>query len=199
MRRNLIGMTVVLASWLWWLPSIATAQERLVAKPLVAKQLAALPAGPLFWRIENFRTVAQAEAAAGPTGLIGESGGKIWLFTLGLAGRSSADDTKVAEIGPLPPVVATKYLLRITETTGAPGRMTRVHTHPGVEAFHVLAGEMSQRTSRGVTRLGTGQSAVGSGTDTPVQNSSSGSTDLHMLVMHVVDATRPFSSPATFP
>ena len=199
MKRILIGMTVVLAWGLLSLPSIAMAQERLVAKPLVVKKLADLPAGPLFWRIENFRTVAQAQAAAGPTGLVAESGGKIWLFTLGPAGRSSADGTKVAEIGPLPPVVAPQYLLRITETTGAPGRMTRVHTHPGVEAFYVLAGEMSQRTPRGVTRLGTGQSAVGSDADTPLQNSSSGSTDLHMLVMHVVDATKPFLSPATLP
>jgi hypothetical protein len=199
MKRILIGMTVVLAWGLLSLPSIAMAQERLVAKPLVVKKLADLPAGPLFWRIENFRTVAQAQAAAGPTGLVAESGGKIWLFTLGPAGRSSADGTKVAEIGPLPPVVAPQYLLRITETTGAPGRMTRVHTHPGVEAFYVLAGEMSQRTARGVTRLGTGQSAVGSDADTPLQNSSSGSTDLHMLVMHVVDATKPFLSPATLP
>ena len=199
MKRILIGMTVVLAWGLLSLPSIAMAQERLVAKPLVVKKLADLPAGPLFWRIENFRTVAQAQSAAGPTGLVAESGGKIWLFTLGPAGRSSADGTKVAEIGPLPPVVAPQYLLRITETTGAPGRMTRVHTHPGVEAFYVLAGEMSQRTPRGVTRLGTGQSAVGSDADTPLQNSSSGSTDLHMLVMHVVDATKPFLSPATLP
>ena len=199
MKRILIGMTVVLVWGLLSLPSIAMAQERLVAKPLVVKKLADLPAGPLFWRIENFRTVAQAQAAAGPTGLVAVSGGKIWLFTLGPAGTSSADGTKVAEIGPLPPVVAPQYLLRITETTGAPGRMTRVHTHPGVEAFYVLAGEMSQRTARGVTRLGTGQSAVGSDADTPLQNSSSGSTDLHMLVMHVVDATKPFLSPATLP
>lgn len=199
MKRILLGMTVVLASGLLSLPSIAMAQQRLVAKPLVLKKVAELPAGPLFWRIENFRTVAQAQAAAGATGLVAESAGKIWLFTLGPAGRSSADGAKVAEIGPLPPVVATQYLLRITETTGAPGNMTRVHTHPGVEAFYVLAGEQSQRTPRGVTHLGTGQSAVGSGADTIVQNSSSGSTDLHMLVMHVVDATKPFSSPATFP
>lgn len=199
MKRILIGMTAVLVSGLLSLPSIAMAQDRLVAKPLVRKKLAELPAGPLFWRIENFRTVEQAQAAAGPTGLVAESGGKVWLFTLGPAGGSSTGGTKVAEIGPLPPVVATQYLLRITETTGAPGRMTRVHTHPGVEAFHVIAGEMSQKTRRGVSRLGAGQSAVGSDADTPLQNSSSGSTDLHMLVMHVVDATKPFLSPATLP
>jgi hypothetical protein len=32
-----------------------------------------------------------------------------------------------------------------------------------------------------------------------MQVSSSGSTDLHALVMFVVDATKPFSSPAAFP
>ena len=117
MKRILFGTTVVLALWL---PSTAMAQQRLVAKPLVAKEVAELPAGPLFWRIENFRTVAQAQAAAGPTGLVAESGGKVWLFTLGPAGGSTADGTKVAEVGPLPPVVATRYLLRITETTGPP-------------------------------------------------------------------------------
>ena len=198
MKRILIGMTVVLASWSW-LPSTVMAQQRLVAKPIVSKKLPELPAGPLYWRIEIFPTIAQAQAAAGPTGLVADSAGKIWLFTLGPAGGSTADGTKVAEIGPLPPVVATEYLLRITETTGAPGSMTSVHTHPGVEAFYVIAGEKSQRTLRGMTRLGAGQGAVGSGPNTILQNSSSGSTDLHMLVMHVVDATKPFSSPASFP
>jgi hypothetical protein len=33
----------------------------------------------------------------------------------------------------------------------------------------------------------------------PMQVSSSGSTDLHALVMFVVDAAKPFSSPAKFP
>jgi hypothetical protein len=44
-----------------------------------------------------------------------------------------------------------------------------------------------------------GQPETGQGADTPMQASSSGSTDLHSLVMFVVDATKPFSSPAKFP
>jgi hypothetical protein len=44
-----------------------------------------------------------------------------------------------------------------------------------------------------------GKPEAGHGADTPMQVSSSGSTDLHSLVMFVVDATKPFSSPATFP
>jgi hypothetical protein len=33
----------------------------------------------------------------------------------------------------------------------------------------------------------------------PMEVSSSGTTDLNALVMFVVDATKPFSSPATMP
>ena len=39
---------------------------------------------------------------------------------------------------------------------------------------------------------------VGHGGDTVMQVSSSGATDLHALVMFVVDATKPFTSPASF-
>jgi quercetin dioxygenase-like cupin family protein len=194
MRIALIG---ALAIWAVF-PSAIAAQQPLVIKPVAEKKVTALPSGPLFWRIENFGAAAQAQAAAGPTGLVAEAAGKVWLFTLGAAGDSSAGGTKVVEIGPLPTVSAPEYLLRINETRGAPGTETPVHTHPGSEAFYVLAGEMSQKTPHGVSRLSAGQSMAGHDADTPMQVSSSGSADLHMLVMFVLDATKPFSSPAKF-
>jgi len=198
MKRILIGMIVILASTLWSLPLTAIAQQALVIKALSEKKVTELPAGPLFWRIENFPMLAQAQAAAGATGLAVESGGKVWLFTLGPAGGSTGG-TKVAEVGPLPKVVATQYLLRINEATGSPGSITPVHTHPGSEAFYVLAGEQSIQSPHGVLRVRPGQAETGHGADMPMQVSSSGSSDLHALVMFVVDATKPFSSPAKFP
>ena len=198
MKRILIGMIVVLASALWSLPLTAIAQQALVIKALSEKKVTELPAGPLFWRIENFPMLAQAQAAAGATGLAVESGGKVWLFTLGPAGGSTGG-TKVAEVGPLPNVVATQYLLRINEATGSSGSITPVHTHPGSEAFYVLAGEQSIQSPHGVLRVRPGQAETGHGADMPMQVSSSGSSDLHALVMFVVDATKPFSSPAKFP
>jgi quercetin dioxygenase-like cupin family protein len=188
MKRFLIGMIAILASGLWLSPSTAIAQQKFVVKSLAEKKVAELPAGPLFWRIENFAALAQAQAVAGP-----------WLFTLGPAGGSSAGGTKVAEVGPIPRVVATEYLLRINEGSGPPGSITPAHTHPGSEAFYVLAGETSSHTPNGVKRVGAGQTETGHGANTPMQVSSSGSTDLHSLVMFVVDATKPFSSPAKFP
>ncbi len=199
MMRRLIGVVAAFALGLCLSPLTAMAQQALVIKPLAEKKVTELPAGPLFWRIENFPTLAQAQAAAGPMGLAAESGGKVWLFTLGPAGESSAGGTKVAEMGPLPKVVARQYLLRINEASGPPGSITSVHTHPGSEAVYVLAGEESFRTPHRVKRIGAGQAEVGHTADTPMQASSSGATDLLALVMFLVDADRPFSSPAEFP
>ena len=199
MKRILIAAIVVLASGLSSLLSTAIAQQPLVIKPLAEKKVAELPAGPLFWRIESFAALAQAQAAASQWSLVAESANKVWLFTLGPAGGSSTGGTKVAEVGPIPRVVASQYLLRINEASGSPGSTTPVHTHPGSEAFFVLAGEQSIRSPHGVMRVEVGQAEAGQGADMPMQVSSTGSTDLRALVMFVVDATKSFSSPATLP
>jgi hypothetical protein len=169
----------------------------LVIKPLIEKKVTELPPGPLFWRVESFATLARAQAAAGQLGLVAESGGKAWLFTLGPAGGSSDGGTKMAEIGPLPPIAAPLYLLRVNEARGPSGSITPVHSHPGAEAAYVLAGEQTFRTPHGVKRVAAGQAEAGQAAGAPMQVSSSGSVDLHALVMFVVDATKPFSSPAT--
>lgn len=200
MKHLLTGIVTILAlgsSFL--LQSSATAQQKLNIKPLAERKVAELPAGTLYWRIENFTTLAQARAARGPWSLVVESAGKVWLFTLGPAGGSSTGGTKVVEVGPIPRIAAPEYLLRINRATGAPGSITSVHTHPGSEAFFVLAGEQSIRSPHGVMRVKAGQPETGHGAEVPMQVSSSGSTDLHSLVMFVVDATRPFSSPAKLP
>ena len=199
MKRILIAAIVVLASGLSSLLSTAIAQQPLVIKPLAEKKVAELPAGPLFWRIESFAALAQAQAAASQWSLVAEPANKVWLFTLGPAGGSSTGGTKVAEVGPIPRVVASQYLLRINEASGSPGSTTPVHTHPGSEAFFVLAGEQSIRSPHGVMRVEVGQAEAGQGADMPMQVSSTGSTDLRALVMFVVDATKSFSSPATLP
>lgn len=199
MKPRLIHVVTAIWTGLFLLSSAAVAQQALVIKALTEKKVSQLPARPLFWRVENFPTLAQAQAAAGPYGLAAGSGGKVWLFTLGPAGGSSAGGTKVVEIGPLPMLVASDYVLRVNEATGPPGSITSVHTHPGSEAFYVLVGEQCIRTPQGMIRVVVGRAETGPGADTPLQVSNCGSTDLHALVMFVVDATRPFSSPAGFP
>ncbi len=198
MKQQLIGVVVVLALGLCLWPSTATAQKFAI-KALTEKKLQKLPEEPLYWRIETFPTLSDAAAAAGPTGLAAAAAGKVWLFTLGPKGGSTPGGSKMVEIGPVPPVAAPEYLLRINQAGGPPGAKTPVHTHPGSEAFYVLAGRLSQKTPHGVMHLEAGQSMPGYGPDTPMEVSSSGTTDLDQFVMFLVDATRPFTSLAEFP
>jgi hypothetical protein len=178
--------------------SMARAEEGFVIKPVADKVLKELPAGPLYWRVENFPTLAQAKAIEGPASLSADVAGKVWLFTLGAAGGSTPGGTKVAEVGPVPPIKAPEYLLRITHSGGPPGAKTPVHSHPGAEAFYVLTGRMGQKTPHGVTYTEAGQSMNGHGSDMSMEVFSAGTTDLDQLVMFVVDATRPFTVSASF-
>jgi len=193
MKRRIIAAFI---PGLFVLSSLAMAQQTFVVKPLVEKKVTELPSGDLFWRIDNFDTKEQAQQAAGPMGLVAEAKGKVWLFTLGPAGEASRGGKKVAEIGPLPRISATQYLLRVNEAGGPPGSVTSVHTHPGSEAFYVISGELTQKTPHGVVRVPAGQTTVGHAGHTPMEVSSSGSTNLEEFALFVVDANRPFSSPA---
>jgi mannose-6-phosphate isomerase-like protein (cupin superfamily) len=170
----------------------------LLVKPVVEKKLKELPAGPLFWRIETFATLADAQAAAAKsaTALAAEISGKVWLFTLGPAAGATPGATRVAEIGPVPPVQAPEYLLRINHASGPPGARTPPHSHPGSEAFYVLSGRLGQKTPHGIVHADAGTAMNGHGADMPMEVFSAGTSDLDQLVMFVVDATRPFSSPA---
>jgi len=200
MKRLIVRIVVASALVpLLWLPPLSLAQQALAIKPLAEKKVSTLPTGDLFWRVENFPALDQARSAASEWALVAESAGKVWLFTLGPAGGSSPGGAKLADVGPIPRIAATEYLLRINEASGPPGAVTPVHSHPGSEAFFVLAGEQSIRGAHGTMVVKAGQPEAGHGPALPMQVSSSGATNLHSLVMFVVDAGKPFSSPATLP
>lgn len=192
--------------------SSAAAQGAYVVKPVAEMKVKQLPRGALFWRVETFPTLAQAKAAAsqyrwnpdtvsydGSPSLIADVAGKVWVFTLGAKGGATPGGSKVVEIGPVPPVTASEYLLRVNHGSGPPGSKTPVHTHPGSEAFYVVAGRLGQRTPHGVSHAEAGQTMNGHAPDMPMEVFNSGKTDLTALIMFVVDATRPFSEPAKMP
>jgi hypothetical protein len=66
--------------------SPVVAQQSLVIEAVAEKKLKQLPAGPLYWRVENVPTLAQARTATGDTVLAAEVSGRVWLFTLGPKG-----------------------------------------------------------------------------------------------------------------
>ena len=173
-RRAVILALSLCAMGLLLAPSPAAAQGQYVVKPVAEKKIKQLPAGPLYWRVENFPTLAEAKVAVGPDGwnpasvryetttsLIAEVAGKVWVLTLGAKGASTPGGSKVAEIGPVPPITAPEYLLRINHGYGPPGAKTPMHTHPGSEAFYVVAGRLGQRTSHGVMHVEAGHTMNG--------------------------------------
>ena len=192
-------------------PSPAAAETRYVVKPVAEMKLKQLPKGPLYWRVEHFATLQDAKDAApsyrwnpdtvsydGLPSLTAEVAGKAWLFTLGPKGGASRGGTKVAEIGPVPPVSAPEYLLRVNYGHGNPGATTPVHSHPGSESFYIIAGRLGQRTPDGVVNVEAGHSINGHKPSMTMEVFNSGNIELTALIMFVVDATKPFSVPAKF-
>jgi len=194
----MVSLFTAALSPLW--PAEAAEPGLFVVSPVAEKKLKELPPGPLYWQIENFPTLEQAQGAAdaSPTSLAAAISGKFWLFTLGQKEGATRGGIRVAEVGPVPIFSAAEYLLRINHAGGPPGSKTPVHSHPGSESFYVLAGQVSQRTSHGVSHTVAGQTMVGHGPDMPMEVASTGTTDLDQLVMFLLDASRPASTAANF-
>jgi len=183
-----------------------------VVKPIAEMKVKQLPKGPLYWRVENFPTLDQAKAAAGEyrwnpdtvtydgwPSLTAEAAGKVFLFTLGPQGATTPGGTKVAEIGPVPSITAPEYLLRVNYGSGPPGSKTPDHSHFGSEAFYVLTGKLGQKTPHGISYVEAGHTMNGHMAGMPMEVFNAGTNDLTALIMFVVDATKPFSVPATLP
>jgi len=192
-------------------PPVWTADLQYVVKPIAEMKVTQLPQGPLYWRVESFPTFDQAKAAAGEyrwnpdtvsyegrPSLTAEVAGRVWLFTLGPRGAATSGGTKVAEIGPVPPISAPEYLLRVNYGSGPPRAKTPVHSHSGSEAFYVVTGKLGQRTPDGISYVEAGHTMNGHMAGMPMEVFNGGTTDLTALIMFVVDATKPFSVPAKF-
>lgn len=206
-----IAIPVVCVVGLLLPPSMRAADVPYVVKPLAEMKVKELPKGPLYWRVENFPTLDQAKAAAskynwnsdtvrydGWPSLTAEAAGKAWLFTLGPQGMATTGGTKVAEIGPVPAITAPEYLLRVNYGSGPPGAKTPVHSHFGSEAFYIITGKLGQKTPHGVSYVEAGHGMNGHMAGTTMQVFNAGTTDVTALIMFVVDATKPFSTPSKF-
>ena len=206
-----VAALALLVAGLCLMPSLVMAQQNYVVQPIAEMKVKQLPKGDFYWHVESFPTLDAAKAAAPPyrwnpdtvsyeglPSLTAEVTGKAWLFILGPKGRSPAGGTEVAEIGPVPPLNAPEYLLRVNFGHGPPGSATQVHMHFGSEAFYVMTGRLGQRTPDGVMNVEAGHSMNGHPGGMTMQVFNSGTTDLTALIMFVVDATKPFSVPAKF-
>jgi quercetin dioxygenase-like cupin family protein len=102
----------------------------------------------------------------------------------------------VGRVGPLPLVSARNYAVEYVEGDFLPGMMTRVHRHPGAEAFYTVAGQTCLETPKGVLR----QRADGPGIivpgGTPMRLTASGTQPRFGFAAVLQDSSKPFSSAA---
>jgi quercetin dioxygenase-like cupin family protein len=158
--------------------------------------LGQLPQQPIFWHIDTYPTRVAAQAAKGSRGTVVESLGKVWLFTIDVAGWRPSAGERVAEIGPLPVSADAKYSAQYMEAVFTPGMTAPAHRHSGPEAWYTLAGETCLETPEGkmVGRTGGAHVIVPEGP--PMHLTATGTETRRALVLILHDSSRPPSTPA---
>ena len=178
---------------------IARRGERTLGCYITAREeLGRLPRdSALSWHIDRFASQASAQTAKGPRGTVVESLGQTWLFTIADSAWHPAQGDRVARIGPLPLVAADSFAAVYMEGIFEPGMQSRVHRHPGVEAWYTLVGEQCLETPRGrfVQRAGGPGVLVPGGL--PMILTGTGTQIRQSLVLILQDATQPRSMLAT--
>ena len=163
---------------------------------LIDDAVGQLPRAPIFWHLDAFPTRAQAEAAKGPRGTVVESLGRVWLFTIDVAGWRSIGGEHVADIGPLPVDANLAYSAQYMEAIFTPGMTATAHRHSGSEAWYTAAGETCLETPDGamVGRAGGSHVIVPGGP--PMHLTATGTDTRRALVLILHDSSKPATTPA---
>jgi quercetin dioxygenase-like cupin family protein len=157
--------------------------------------LGPLPQSPIFWHLDTYSTLAEAEAAKGPRGTVVESLGKVWLLTIDVAGWRPPRGARVAEIGPLPVREDANSAAQYMEAIFTPGMTAPAHRHSGPEAWYTVAGETCLETPDGklVGRAGGSYVIVPGGP--PMHLTATGTEIRRALVLILHDSTQPPTTP----
>src|SRR5438093_11735378 len=93
---------------------------------------------------------------------------------------------------------AAEYLIQVQGAITPPGGASQVHTHPGSEAWYVVAGQQTVRTATEEMLVLAGQGFAGFAAGTPIRLINEGRDNRHAFPMFVIDAAEPQTSPAEF-
>lgn len=121
----------------------------------------AAPAGtPLYWHVYEFASVAEAQRARDDQSHVIEAYGRIWLRAVTRREWRPRGGRHVASVGPMVRRSALPHTASLMEAMFTPGMRSRVHTHPGPEAWVVLEGEQCLETPERTIRVRAGQSMM---------------------------------------
>ena len=179
--------------------TVASGADTPGARFLASVAVVELPKAPLYWHLDTYRTLAEADTAKGPLSTVVETFAKVWLFTIADADWRAAGGARVATIGPLRVRPGRRYTASYMQAATSPGFQTDVHQHGGPEALFTLSGEVCVETPDGklVGRAG-GEPLLIDG-DVPMQLTSVGSEVRRSLVLILHDAAQPWKVPAASP
>jgi quercetin dioxygenase-like cupin family protein len=167
---------------------------------LLAKvRVSQFPDAPLFWCLNKFPTRDAAEAAKVRNSLVVEAEGQFWLFSFGPKSAAPKQGELIASTGPLQLTSNTLPKVSLYEIVAylavmPPGTYTRVHIHPGPEAWYILSGEQCLETPAGPMRAQAGESMVAPPT-TPMRLTNSGSSVRRAFFIVIHDANQPWTIP----
>ena len=115
----------------------------------------------VYWHLYTYSTRAIAQAARSRNGVVVQSLGKFWVFTIADQQWKPANGERVAVIGPLHLERGARYTARYMESIMPPAvRAVAAHAHSGSEAFYVLSGTQCLETPDGTTVTAGGESAI---------------------------------------
>jgi len=138
-------------------------------------------AGPLYWHVYQLASAEQGRAARPPSRVI-RAFGRTWLVAVAEQHWRSSTGRHVATVGPLLLLSAKPHTASFMEATFTPGMSSRIHTHPGPEAWVVLEGEQCLETPEGIIRGRAGDAMMVRG-GLPMQLFGSGATTRKALVL----------------
>lgn len=176
-------------------PAAQRGDRELGCYVLANKELGTLADAPVYWHLYVYPSQAAADAAKGSVGTVVESFGRVWLFAVTDAAWSPSGGQRVSRVGPLPISHAGTYTAEYMEATFLPGMKSRVHRHPGPEAWYVVAGEQCAETPGKKIELRAGEGGfVPEGPPMVLWGTGAGKRQGLALILH--DSSRPMTAPA---
>lgn len=152
------------------------------------------------WYLYRFASQAAAEAARSPHGVVAAEAGAFWLSEITPQGHppdAPKGGVLAAKIGPLALPQAAGYSATLAYAVMQPGQRSRIHTHPGPEAFYVVAGEQCVETPAGAKRAHAGE-GFSEPAGIPMQLMATGSETRRGFALVLHDATQAQAAPSTW-
>jgi quercetin dioxygenase-like cupin family protein len=144
----------------------------------------------LFWHLDEFPNKSAADAAKTGRAVVLEALGKTWLFTIAEAEWRPTGGSRAVTVGPLIVKRGQQYTAQYMEAVWKPGTTSRVHRHPGPEAWYTTSGGICLETPVGKTVGRAGESTIVP-EGPPMQLTAIGPEDRRSIVLILHDSGQP--------